>query len=272
MLLKIRGAHESELAPLRRAILGPAAGDRLHERHVGVEAEGAELARLEGLRRVFRVRAQGLRGRGGEQHGDGSGAVGEEVDEALAGHALPGAGGGDAFGGGAAPEERVLFVREGRVRVGVAGGVLDFVHVVPGGGVEDVGVAVGFALREDGEGVVCGFEGGGGEVEAVKVGEVGLVAGRGGEGPVAEEGAEGVRGDAGRAVGTLVPDSAEAGLGRGGAGDGAVGGEGVLEGVVFEAALDEDCFVDGAPGVGSVGAPVVGFAPVESSCSFSDGF
>ena len=120
---------------------------------------------------VSGARGDGSGERGGEQDGDGGGAVIGEVDEALARHAFPGAGGGDAFGGGAAPEEGVLFVGEGRVgvwgRVGGRGGVFYFVHIVPRGGVEDVGVAVGFALREDGEGVACGFEGGGGEVEAV---------------------------------------------------------------------------------------------------------
>ena len=214
---------------------------------------------------VFRVGGDRGGERVGEEDRDGVGAVVREVDETLTRHALPGAGRGDAFGGGAAPEEGVLFVGEGRVWVRgggvVAGGVFYFVHVVPGGGVEDVGVAVGFALREDGEGVVRCFEGGGREVEAVQVGEVGLVTGRGGEGPVAEEGAEGVGGGAGGAVGAGVPDAGAAGWGRGRAGDGAVGGEGVVKGVVFEAALDEDCFVDGAPGVGSVGTPVVVLAP-----------
>lgn len=107
------------------------------------------------------------------------------MDEALARHAFPGAVAGDAFRGGAAPEEGVFFVGEGRVWVFVGGIVGDFVHVVPGGGIEDVGVAGDFALGEDREELVGGFEGGGAEVEAVEVAEVGLMAGGGGEGPIA---------------------------------------------------------------------------------------
>ena len=81
---------------------------------------------------------------GGLGKGGGGGGGGEvgggEVDEALAGHAFPGAEDGDAFGGGAAPEEGVFFFGKGKVRVGalvvgvVRGGrrvVFYFVHVVP---------------------------------------------------------------------------------------------------------------------------------------------
>lgn len=104
----------------------------------------------------------------------------------------------------------------------------------------------------------------------MKVSEVRLVAGRGGEGPVAEEGAEGMGGCAAGAGVAGIPDTGAAGGGGGRTGDGAVGGEGVVEGVVFEAALDEYRFVDGTPGVGPIGTPFVVFAPVEPSCSVSD--
>lgn len=56
----------------------------------------------------------------GEEHGccrgeegGGGGGVGGQVDESLAGHPFPSAEAGDAFGGGAAPEEGVLLLREG---------------------------------------------------------------------------------------------------------------------------------------------------------------
>lgn len=115
----------------------------------------------EGLGAVCGLRGDGRGEGGGEEDGEGEGRVVGEVDEALARHALPCAVGGNAFGGGAAPEESVLLGGEGGVRVGGGGGVVGFVHVVPGGGVEDVGVTVGFALREYGESGVRGFEGGG---------------------------------------------------------------------------------------------------------------
>ena len=129
------------------------------------------------------------------------------MDESLAGHPLPGTEAGDAFGGGAAPEEGVCFLREGGVGmvVGGVGGVDDFVDVVPGGRVKDVGEAAGFALGEDGEELGGGAEGGGAEVEAVEVAEVGLVAWGGGEGPVAEEDAMGVWGRAGETERACVP-------------------------------------------------------------------
>lgn len=107
------------------------------------------------------------------------------MDEALARHAFPGTVAGDTFGGGAAPEEGVFFFGERRVWVFVGGVVGDFVDVVPGGGVENVGVAGDFALGEDGEQLVGGFEGSGAKVEAVEVTEVGLMAGGGGECPIA---------------------------------------------------------------------------------------
>lgn len=130
---------------------------------------------------------------GGGARGGGLGEVVGEVDEALAAHAFPGAVAGDAFGGAAAPEEGVFFGGEGGVGVGgVGGGVGHFVDVVPGGGVEDVGEAGDFALREYGQELVGCLEGGGAEVEAVEVAEIGLVAGGGAEGPVAEEGSLGM--------------------------------------------------------------------------------
>lgn len=105
------------------------------------------------------------------------------MDEPLAGHALPFAEAGEAFRGGTSPEEGVAFLGERWVVVqvgGVGGGrVHGFVHVVPGRRVADVSVAVCFGLGEDRVEGMGGFEGGGGEVEAVEVSEVGLVAGRG---------------------------------------------------------------------------------------------
>lgn len=106
------------------------------------------------------------------------------MDEALSSHAFPGAVAGDSFRGGAAPEEGVFFFGEGRVWVLFVGIVGDFVDVVPRGGVEDIGVAGDFALGEDWEELMGGFEGGGAEVEAVEVAKVGLMAGAGGEGPI----------------------------------------------------------------------------------------
>ncbi len=100
------------------------------------------------------------------------------MDEALAGHALPGSVAGDAFGSAAAPDERNIFFAEGGIGVGDRGGVAGFVDIVPGGGVEDVCKTGDFALREDGEeGVGC-LEGCGTEVKAVEVAEVRLVARR----------------------------------------------------------------------------------------------
>lgn len=61
----------------------------------------------------------------------------------------------------------------------------DFVDVVPRGRIKYVSVAVDFALGEDWEELMSGFEGRRAEVEAVEVAKVRLVAGGGGEGPVA---------------------------------------------------------------------------------------
>lgn len=65
--------------------------------------------------------------------------------------------------------------------------VFDFVHVIPRRGEKDIGIADNFALGKDGEKLVGGLEGRGGKVEAMEVTEVGLVARRSGEGPVAEK-------------------------------------------------------------------------------------
>lgn len=72
---------------------------------------------------------------------------------------------------------------------------------------------------------VGGLECGRGEVEAVEMSEIGLVAWGGGEGPVGEKDAGGVRGETGGAEGAGVPDVRTAG-GRGrGTGDRSVGME-----------------------------------------------
>ena len=179
VVLEVRPGREAELGVLRRAVAVPGAGDAVDDGDVEGEVEGGDGGGVVG---VFSLGAGEEDGQGG---GCGVGEVVGEVDEALARHAFPGAVAGDAFGGGAAPEEGVFFFGEGRV--GVVGGwvVGDLVDVVPGGWVDDVGVAVDFALGEDGEELVGGLEGGGAEVEAVEVAEVGLMAGGAGEGPVA---------------------------------------------------------------------------------------
>ncbi len=224
MVLEVHRRLEAEFRFLRRAVAVPGAGDAVDDCDVEGEVErGDGIGVGEGLVGIF---AAVVGEEDGEGRGAGGGEVVGEVDEALARHAFPGAVAGDAFGGCTAPEEGVLFVGEGGVRMVVGGVVGDLVDVVPGRGVEDVGVAGDFALGEDGEELVGGFEGGGAEVEAVEVAEVGLVAGRGGEGPVAEKDAEGVRGSAGCAEGAAVPGCCS--LGRRGrrAGYGA-GGESI---------------------------------------------
>lgn len=169
------------------------------------------------------------------------------MDETLARHAFPGSFGGDAFGSRAAPEEGVVFLGEGRVWSIGRRVVFGFVHVVPCARVEDVVEAVGFALAEDGDEVVGCFEGGRAEVQAVEVGHVGLVADVGGEGPVLEEWAEGVRGYTGRAEVTVVPDPVCASFGSRRAADGSVFVEGVCEGAVFEAGFGDGFFRDSFP-------------------------
>lgn len=103
----------------------------------------------------------------------------------MARHAFPGSVAGDAFGGGAAPEEGAVLFGKGWIGMFFVRVVGYLVDVVPRGGVEDVRVAVDFALGEDGEELVRGLEGRRAEVEAVEIAKVRLMAGGGGEGPVA---------------------------------------------------------------------------------------
>lgn len=163
----------------------------------------------------------------------GGGGVGDGVsvvNEALARHAAPLAGAGrDTFGGGATPEEDVLFFSEGRIGmfatvVGV-GVIVRFVQVVPGGRVENVVEGVGFGLGEDGVQLVRAFVRGGGDIKPVEVGQVGLVTDVGGQGPVGEEGAKGMRSGAGGAERAHVPDALGAGGGVWGAANAAEGVE-----------------------------------------------
>lgn len=200
MLLKVRLIREPELAGLDVAVEIPAAGDFVDEGDVVAEVESGKVGGGDGLVGVL-SRHGGVR----EEHRSGESVVVCEMDKTLASHAFPVAVAGDAFGGGAAPEKGVLFFVKGRILSG--GSIIeDFVDVVPGAGVEDVCIAVRFALGEDGEEVVGIFEGRGGEIETMEVGEVGLVAGAGGEGPIAKKEAVGVGGCAGGAVGARVPD------------------------------------------------------------------
>lgn len=71
------------------------------------------------------------------------------MDDALAGHAFPLAGGAISFRCGAAPEEGGLLFRVRRVWVFSCGPIYDFVYVIPGAWVEDVVKAGYFALAED---------------------------------------------------------------------------------------------------------------------------
>ena len=115
---------------------------------------------------------------------DGGEIVGE-VDETLTRHSFPGAVARDTFGGCAAPEEGAFFFGERWVWMFIGCVVVDLVYVVPRGGVEYVSVAVDFALGEDREKLIRGLKGGGAEVEAVEIAKIRLMAGGGGEGPVA---------------------------------------------------------------------------------------
>lgn len=238
MALEIRGVRKPKLAGLDIAVGVPATVDFRDE----VDVCDVESQVLEGGRRD-RMHGESSAVAGGEVREEDRkarvlGMVIGEMHEPLACHAFPFAEAGEALGGGAAPEEGFLFLGERGVVVGVrgvGGGRVDgFVDVVPGGGVADVGVAVCFGLGEDGVEGAGGLEGGGGEVEAVEVGEVGLVAGGGGEGPVGEEDAGGVGGEAGGAEGAGVPEMGAAGGGGGRTGDGSVGVKGGEEGLVGE--------------------------------------
>ncbi len=141
----------------------------------------------------------------GEEHRGGESVVVNKVHETLARHAFPVAVAGDTFGGGAAPEERVFFFCK-RGILGWGGVVKDFIDIIPSTWVKDVCVPVGFTLGKDGEKIVRIFKGGRGEVEAMEVGEVGLVAGGGRESPIAEKETMRVGRCAGGAVGAGMPN------------------------------------------------------------------
>lgn len=187
VVLEVGWGREAELGVLGRAVVVPGAGDAVDDGDVEGEVEGRDGVGgvREGLVCVFALGVGEEDGEGGGAGGWDGGEVVGEVDEALPRHAFPGAVAGDAFGGGAAPEEGAVFVGKGRIGMFDGRVVVDFVHVVPWGGVQYVGIAVDFALGEDGKELMRGFEGRGAEVEAVEIAEVRLMAGRGGEGPVA---------------------------------------------------------------------------------------
>lgn len=84
--------------------------------------------------------------------------------------------------------------------------VFDFVDIIPGRWVEDVGKAPGLALRKDRKQIVRGFKRRRAEVEAMKVGQIWLMTGRCGEGPVLEEYPIGVGSCARGAKGTGLPE------------------------------------------------------------------
>lgn len=186
MVLEVGGRREGEFGFLGRAVVVPGAGDAVDDCDVEGEVEGGDGAGVgEGLVGVFALGVGEEEGQGWRTGGRGGGEVVGEVDETLARHAFPGAVARDAFGSGAAPEEGVFFFGEGRVWMFVCCVVVDFVDVVPRGWIEYVSVAVDFALGEDWEELMSGLEGRGAEVEAVEVAKVRLMAGGGGEGPIA---------------------------------------------------------------------------------------
>lgn len=141
-----------------------------------------------------------------EENGERMGGVVGEVNEALAGHALPRCVLGKPFGGGASPEESVFLGGERVVGIRIGWCVFYLVYIVPGRRVADIGVAVNFALGEDGEKLVRGFECARAKVEAMEMGEVGLVAGICRQCPVAQKQAMGVRGCAGSAKVAGIPE------------------------------------------------------------------
>lgn len=83
--------------------------------------------------------------------------------------------------------------------------VFDFVDVIPGRWVANVGVALGLALRKNREQGVRGFERGRTEVEAMELGQIRLVARGCGECPILEEDPIRVGSCAKAAKGTRVP-------------------------------------------------------------------
>lgn len=195
--LEIGFVREPELGCLVVAVVVPAARDILHEGDVEVEAERGRREKLVGvgcwLRGVW------------EEDGKWVGGIVGKVDEPLTCHSFPGCISGEAFGCGAPPEEAILFGSKSKIWVGAGWLVFDFVDVIPGRWVEDVGITMGLALRKDREQSVGGFEGGRTEVEAMKVGQIRLMAGRCGEGPVLEEDPVGVGSCARSAEGAGVP-------------------------------------------------------------------
>lgn len=103
---------ESEFGVLVSAVVVPGAGYAVDDGDVEGEVEGGDGVGGEGLVVVF-SREGGVR----EEKGEGwrvdvCGEVVGEVDGALATHSLPGALPGNAFGGGAAPEEGIFFLLE----------------------------------------------------------------------------------------------------------------------------------------------------------------
>ena len=121
------------------------------------------------------------------------------MDQALSGHAFPFAVLAEAFGCRAAPEEGGFFVDVGWVGEVFGGFVFHFVHVVPRTWIEDVIETRCPALAEDGEEALGDFERGGGEVESVEVGKIGLMAGVEGLVPVPHKLVQGMRFRAGQA-------------------------------------------------------------------------
>ena len=256
VVLEVGGRREAELGVLGRAVTVPGAGDAADDGDVEGEVQRVDRVRVgEGLVRVL---ALGI----GEEDGQGrragswsSGEVVGQVDETLPRHAFPGASARDAFGGGAAPEEGAFFFGKRRVWMLIGCVVVDFVYVVPGGGVEYVGVAVNFALGEDGEQLTRGLKGRGAKVEAVEIAKVWLMAGGGGEGPVAKKDAMGVRCGAGRAEDATVPGGCSLGKRRGRAGYGAYG-ESVGARVIFKRSCGTQVFWY-MPGRSSISAPTM---------------
>lgn len=204
--LEIGFARESELGGLVVAVIVPATRDTLDESDVELEAERGWREKPVG--EGFWLR--GVR----EENGEWIGGIVRKVDETLARHSFPSGVFGEAFGCGAPPEKAVFFGSKGKVWVGGGRLVFDFVDVIPGRRVADVGIALGLALRKDREQRVRGFECGRAEVEAMKVGEIRLMAGGCGEGPVLEEDPIGVGSGAKGAEGTRIP-GVELSSGRG---------------------------------------------------------
>ena len=95
------------------------------------------------------------------------------MHEALALHSLPGATDSEAFRCSATPEDGAIFLGIGHVVADIVG---HLVFVVPWRREDDVVECWDLRLGEDGKRLFGWFEGGGRQVEAMEVGEVGLVA------------------------------------------------------------------------------------------------